>query len=184
MKKIYLVLLLVAISAAAFSQKLLKPTVDKISGDTTWKTSNEAVYAKFSGLGLANNLVQIQCIRKGNSAYYLYITVTSPNEELYHTTDNSQIFIKLSDKNVIKLTVLNGSIADRIGSSSGSLDLGKVNAGTRLFEIFSCTKEDLEKLKSNSLEFLRIESSKGNLDYDIPSKSSKLLQKEAELILL
>jgi hypothetical protein len=174
MKKTLLLILVISaiISFDTKAQKLLKPEVDKLTGDTTWRTSDEVVFAKFS-FGGANQTVSVQGLKIASS-YVLSVTVVSPSTNPYYALDGGKIFFKLVDKTIITLTAAKGGMSSQAGTDAKALGMGTLNEGTKLFSYYNVTKEDLLKLKASPLEFIRVESSKGPLDFEVKKKQETL----------
>lgn len=179
MKKALFTIILLTIINSLYAQKLLKPEVDKISGDTTWKTDEQALYAKFTLVG-ANEIVSLQP-QKAGKTYFAWLNVTQPKTSAYYyILEGKKLFFKFTDKTVVTLTATKDNLEERVGSNTTTF--GSVGEGLKTYTPFLLSKEDLAKFSSTPLEFVRIESSKGNLDYDVKPKLAEKVQKAFGLI--
>ncbi len=179
MHKFLLTVSLLAGANFAFSQKLLKPEVDKISGDTTWKTNEQALYAKLTLVG-ANEMVAVQPEKVGNT-YFAWLNITQPKTaNYYYILKGNKIFFKFSDKSILTLEAAKENLTEKVGSNTTTF--GSVGEGMKTYTPFLISKEQLDKLVSTPIEFVRVESSKGELDYDIKPKLAEKVQKAFQLI--
>jgi hypothetical protein len=179
MKKTLLTIALAGAMHGAFSQKLLKPEVDKISGDTTWRTDEQALYAKLTLVG-ANEIVCLQP-KKAGQTYYAWLNITQPKtSQYYYILEGKKLFFKFADKTVITLSAAKDNLEEKVGSNT--VTFGSVGEGLKTYTPFLLSTEDLEKFSTTPLEFVRIESSKGNLDYDVKPKLADKVQKSFALI--
>ncbi|MVN90780.1 hypothetical protein [Mucilaginibacter aquatilis] len=180
MKKTLLTIAIALTAYTASAQKLLKPEVDKISGDTTWKTSEEALYAKLTLVG-ANELVTIQPV-KDHSVCFVWICITKPktDNKLYSILSGDKTILKLSDKSLINLTAAKNNLTEMMGSNTKTY--GSVGEGTKTLTPYAITKEDLQKLQTSPIEFVRISTTNGDQDYDVKPKMGEKVRKTFELI--
>lgn len=180
MKTILLTIAIALSTQLAFSQKLLKPDIDKLSGDTTWRTNEEAVFVKET-LIEASRTVTMQAVKAGNT-YMVYISVTEPQSaNWYSISAGSKAFLKLADKSIITLKAAEDNLTQPVGSYTRTY--GSVNEGTKTIVLYQISKDDLQTLSATPIEFIRLESSKGNLDYDIKPKFAVKVEKNFGLIL-
>jgi len=176
MKKIYLSAILAAgIALSASAQKLEKPIIDKIKGDTVWKTSEERLYTK---AGLLSAEVLHVFVEKVTGAYVLHFRLEIVNGvRVFSVGPDNIVNIKFTDNSVLDLKPLNSEkFAKRDYYDNGT----KAEA----IVYFELSKTDIEILKSKSVSIVRISTNgAGNLDYEIKPKNSDLIKKDLELIL-
>lgn len=175
MKKVYLTVLLVgSMVFLAKAQKLEKPEIDKIKGDTTWRTSDERIYTQ---LGFVTGRLLYVYAQKIGTSYLLCFRIDNVNgPHVWSIDENNITNIKFTDNSVLDLKpevggdarVTYGSQADRV-----------IN-----LVYYRLEKDDIETLKAKSVSIIRISTNgAGNLDYEIKPKNSDLIKKDLELIL-
>ena len=175
MKKFYLTLMLsVGLATAVLAQKLEKPEIDKIKGDTTWKTSDERIYTQ---LGFATGRLLYVYMQKIGTSYVLCFRIDNMNGPRVWSVGPANITnIKFTDNSVLDLKpdaggdarVTYGSQADRV-----------IN-----LVYYRLENEDIEILKTKSVSIIRIATDgAANFDYEIKPKNSDLIKKDLELIL-
>lgn len=166
-------ILIVAIAITAFNakgQKLDKPDIDKITGDTTLRTKIQV---------LANPFAIIQHAITAN------IAKTKNFMLLYfHLQDGMDIYYSISrgDKAIIKFT--DGKLLEisaAIDAHSSIISYGSPVA-TGCDVSYDLTDGDIETLKNNKISVIRIETTKGPFDYDIKDGKSEIIKKQLELI--
>ncbi|MDR3695146.1 hypothetical protein [Mucilaginibacter sp.] len=162
------------------AQKLLKPDVDKISGDTTWSTSVEKLYFNGNYLTAQGEAVTFQVVKFSNAnGLVLILNPQSLNmgEDL-SIAKNHQAFLKLSDNSIITLISGANDYGNAVYTSIAHTPV-QSSSTTAFYELPDAA---IEKLKTLSLVFLRIETSEGNFDCDIKPKNAAKLVKAIELI--
>jgi hypothetical protein len=169
-------LLLIAIVLFPFvssAQKLLKPVVDKLTGDTTWSTSKEKLYLHGNYLtGQGEAVVCWIWSYKGSKSLVLNLQTT--NKENFPTmTAGGKAYFKLADNSTVTLTCSANDY--RISGSNVAV------AGSA-FGMYDITPEDIAKLSTGTLTFLRVETTAGNFDCDIKSKNAEMFKKQFPLI--
>jgi hypothetical protein len=180
MKKILLSTALAFATTLTYSQKLLKPEIDKISGDTTWSTSSEALFAKVTLVG-ANEIVGLQPKKLGLNTYVTYLSIMKPKTaQPYGITEGSKLYLKFTDKSLLTLQAFKDNLIEKTGTNTSTF--GSVAEGTITYTIYALTKDQLNKLSTDTIEFARIESTAGNMDYDVKPKNAEKVQKAFALI--
>jgi hypothetical protein len=165
---------------ATSAQKLLKPSIDPITNATTWSTSVEKLYLHGNYLTAQGEAVTFQL--KKFSDKNTEVLVLSPQNlnlgiELSIARDQ-KAYLKFSDNSTIKLTC----VTDDPGNSQYSkVDHNAIRTSSAS-GYYYLAPGDIEKLKTGSLIFLRIETSAGNFDCDIKHKNAVLLKKAMALI--
>lgn len=180
MKKALFTIILMTVINSIYAQKLLKPEIDKISGDTTWKTSSEALYAKVTLVG-ANEVVGIHAEKLGGTVYIAELAIMKPkSSQQYTISQGSKFILKFTDKTLLTLEAAKDNLVEKTGSNTTTF--GSVAEGFITHTIYALSKDALEKLSTGSIEFVRIESSAGNIDYDVKPKLAEKVQKAFQLI--
>jgi hypothetical protein len=178
MKKI-LVIATLCLPFTVSAQKLLKPNVDKISGDTTWSTSKEKLYFHANYLTSQGEAVEcwVEQIGKLKAKALVLNPQTTNLSKAFSILKDQKAYLKLSDNTTITLV-------------SATYDYGTVNAGYAgdhlltkgaAIAFYTLSDSDIEKIKSSPLTFLRIQTTNGDFDCDIKPKFSEVIKKEIEL---
>jgi hypothetical protein len=178
--KINLLITIFFLPIIVSAQKLLKPGVDKISGDTSWSTSVEKLYFHGNFLTAQGDAVTFQLIKFSNTNSEVF--VLSPQslnmgEEL-SIVKNQKAYLKFSDNTIIILT----SSTNDDGNSKYSIIAHNAVQRSSASGYYNLSNSDIAKLKTTSLVFLRIETSEGNFDCDIKPKNAGILKKAIVLI--
>jgi len=175
MKKIYLTAIIAAcLTLSAKAQKLEKPEIDKIKGDTTWKTSDERIYTQ---LGLVTGRLLYAYMEKIGKSYVLAFRIDNVN--------GPRIF-SIGTENITNIKFTDNSVLDLAPAVGGDSHVSYNTNATRVIDLifYNLSKEDIETLQSKSISIIRISTNgAGNFDYEIKPKNSDLLKKELELIL-
>jgi hypothetical protein len=176
-------IILIAISlmpCMVTAQKLLKPSIDKITDDTTWATSKEKIYAHLNYLTSQGN--GIYCWVKKVSSIKEKILALNPqrvNEGVVFSIEQGQnAYLKLSDKSIITLTAIVGDT----GATNVDVIAHTVIATGSAIGYYLLSDEDVEKIKSSPVTFIRVETSTGDFDGDVKPKNGNLIKKEIELV--
>ncbi|WP_184543336.1 hypothetical protein [Mucilaginibacter sp. FT3.2] len=175
MKKAYLTIILLACIAASVSaQKLEKPNIDKIKGDTTWQTSDERIYTQ---LGLVTARLLYTHMEKIGKSYVLVLKIDNMNGPRIFSIGAENITnIKFTDNSVINLS-------PTVGGDSHVTYNTEANRIINLV-FYSLEKEDIETLRTKSISIVRIATTgAANFDYEIKPKNADLIKKELDLIL-
>ena len=160
------------------AQKLLKPNIDKISGDTTWLTSKEKLY--LHGNYLTGQGEGVLCwVEKSKGIKVLGLNPQTVNQrDVFSIPKGQKAYLKLGDNTTITLN----SLTSDIGNSHVGIAGDYVISGGSAIGFYVLTDEAVQKIKANPVVFVRIETSTGNFDCDIKSKNAELIKKQLELI--
>jgi len=153
---------------------------DKLSNDTTWSTSEEKLYFQGNFLTAQGEAVTFQVIKFSKTkGAVLVLNPQSLNmgEEL-SIAKNQKVYLKFSDNTIITLA----SSTDDDGNAKYSLVAQDVAQSSSASGYYDLSDADIEKFKSKTLTFLRIETSTGNFDCDIKAKNAAMLKKAIGLI--
>jgi hypothetical protein len=172
MRKLLLIII-VMLPFVSSAQKLTKPAIDKLTGDTTWSTSKEKLY--LHGNYLTGQGEGVVCwIRSYKGSKSLIVNIQTTNQKNFPTmVTGGKAYFKLADNSTVTLTC---SANDY--SISGS---NVVIAGTA-FGLYDLSTQDIAKLSSANLTFLRVETTTGNFDCDIKAKNAEMFKKQFPLV--
>ena len=177
MKK-FLFIIIGLIPFVASAQKLQKPAVDRITGDTTWSTSKEKLY--LHGNYLTGQGEGVLCWIKVNKDYKALVLnpQTMNQRTIYMITKGTKAYLKLSDNSTVTLTCAT--------NDAGQADVGvagnAVITNGSAVGFYDISAEDIQKLSTTTLTFLRIETSSGNFDCEIKPKNAEMFKKQFALI--
>lgn len=150
----------------ADAQKLERPRIDKITGDTTFETKEEV---------LANPFTMVRHylgsgILKGSGNYVLYFHLKEGGDAPYYVLQGFKATIKFTDGKLIQLT----AVADEYSSYKPVVTESTIS--------YHLTDSDLEALKSGKISVIRVETSGAPLDFDIKDNKADMIKKQLELI--
>ncbi|MBD1392654.1 hypothetical protein [Mucilaginibacter glaciei] len=172
MKKLILIIVLF-LPFIASAQKLQKPTIDKLTGDTTWTTSREKLFMHGNYL-TGQGEVALCFLRAAKGSKDLIINLQVVNKSNFPSMlTGSKAYFKLADNSTIPLTC-----AANDYHISGS-DLAVAGSA---YGLYTLTANDIAKLTSSDLTFLRVETTSGNFDCDIKPKNAEMFKKQFALI--
>ncbi len=168
------IILTFGICLAANAQKLEKPKIDKIEGDTTWRTSDERIYTK---LGWASGDVLYAYALKIRKSYVLALRLESANGPGYFTIGKDNITnIKFTDNSILDLVPANEDDYAR----KQYFDTG---TKTTALVYYHLSGTAIEQLKTKLVAIIRISTSgAANLDFEIKTKNADIIKKEIVLI--
>lgn len=171
MKKQILIVGLLLLTLNLFSQKLKSPLVDKISGDTTWITSSEKLFAKASFSGTVGEQLYVS-VGKTKDIYLLFFSVQTGKSSVFSVEEGQKVYIKLKNDTVVTLVNIQNTVSKSNAISYGS------NSNS----YYQITNHDIEKFSSSNVQFIRIEHSDGIFEYDIKEKFSEAIKSLVLLI--
>jgi len=178
MKKLLLIACL-CLPIIASAQKLNKPKVDPITGDTSLTTTKEKLYLQgnyLTGKAEAVEFWLSKLSKYKSTALFLYPQTLNMDRTIMITKDQ-KVFLKLSDNSTITVTSMTNDIGDFKAFYAGDYLITKGAA----IAAYLISDADLEKLKTTPLTFLRIETSSGNFDCEIKPKQAETLKKAVNL---
>ncbi|WP_074487658.1 hypothetical protein [Mucilaginibacter polytrichastri] len=171
-----------SIYSTAKAQKLEKPSIDKMTGDTTFKTTAERIYTSISWSGGETDILYSYAAKvKGDKFLILHINITNgKHSSVFAINKGSKTYLKLFDGSIIEMQPGTNEISEGQVFPGG---LG-LNPNTRgdAYPIFELSPNLIDKLKSSEIKMIRIETSNGNMDFELKDKNSKVIAKEIELI--
>jgi len=154
-------------------QKLIKkPDVDKVTGDSTWKTSVDHIYNEgtFSSADMLES-----CILKKKNAFGLLIYISRSGKNRIHFSIQKKLTFKFTNNATLVLEAsLIGIDTNHTDSFPKRLDL--------CWALYKLTSVDISILKDNVIAEIEVETSAGNLDYKIKEKNSGIIAKQVALI--
>ena len=162
----------------AYSQKLQKPVVDKISGETTLSTSKDKLYVHGNVLTQQGEAVECLVEKKGQVVTLILIPQTLNEKVVFTVAKGQKAYLKSTNGSMVTLASDSYLISDSKVDQAG----GVVYSNGLLRVPYVLSAEDIEKLKTLELSFLRIETSTGNFDCDIKPKYADVIKKQLTLI--
>ncbi len=176
--KYTLLIAIILLPIISSGQKLLKPEIDKLTEDTTLKTSKEKLCIDGNYLFGYGKTLEFW-IEKTKRNYYLILYVQTVNtESKFSIIAGDKTYLKLSDKSIITLTT----------NTTQPADVNRFKAGSSTYHQCEMTipymlsEDDIAKLKATPITFIRIEMKRENFDYDIKPKNAARLTKALALI--
>ncbi|MBB5396186.1 hypothetical protein [Mucilaginibacter sp. AK015] len=172
MKKLLLVII-VLFPFVSSAQKLTKPAIDKLTGDTTWSTSKEKLY--LHGNYLTGQAEGVVCwVRSFKGSKSLVLNIQTTNQKNFPAMNTGgKAYFKLADNSTVTLTC---------SANDYSISGSNVAIAGSAFAMYDVSAEEIQKLTSSALTFLRVETTNGNFDCDIKPKNAEMFKKQFELI--
>lgn len=129
--------------------------IDEFTGDTVATTRSYRISKPF------NKYLEVAA-GKVNSRKYLYITIA--DGEIFSTLENDEILFKTTDGTIINTKIYSGEVAEYL-----STGVAGVGSWIGLCSV-KLTEEDITKLKSSSIEKIRVYFRDGYHDYGVKEK--------------
>ncbi|TWI95921.1 hypothetical protein JN11_04196 [Mucilaginibacter frigoritolerans] len=170
MKKYIFMVAAMLLAFNAGAQKLQKPVIDKITGDTTLETKEEPMQSKLS---LSTHLIGCS-IMKGKGIYLCFHLREGFVEWDFYVSAGDKAIIKFADGKLIEL--------DAAFEDHSSIHYDATPIFTAAYFYYSLNGGDIDQLKNNKIAVIRINTSMGNFDYDISDGKSEIVKKQLELI--
>lgn len=161
-------IMLAALSAQA--QKLEKPAIDKITGDTTLETKEEPLQSKLS---LSLHLIGCSVL-KGGGVYLLYFHLKEAGKWHFGIEAGDSAIIKFTNGKLLRL--------NPVGEHNSKIMFDATPVFTDASFPYGISGDDIEQLKNNKIAVIRINTSDGSFDYDISNARSEIVKKQLELI--
>jgi hypothetical protein len=177
MKTLLFIYLMLVLCLSVKAQKLEKPRIDKITGDTTYETSRERICTNTGFFGSDILFVTFNKV-KGNIIASFHILRTNANSHIFSINKGNRAIIKYKDGTTTILNAIVSQIADGNVSSYGNI----VTSDVQVDGLYDITTNDVNSLIKNDLTIIRIETSVGNIDYEINAKHSAVINKCVSLI--
>jgi len=176
MKKAFIFLLICFACIIVRAQKLQKPIIDKITGDTTWQTSRERLAAKTNFWG--SDILFTYAFKTKQRPFLAFSLLNGQGIKIFSINEGNKAIIKMSDGKIISLSAVTSRTSDVDVAFIGNID---TSTSTNL-AFYKISVEDLTVLLSGKMSVVRIETSKGNFDYDIKEKNSEVVSKLLSLL--
>ena len=181
MKKKYLIAIAAfCLSLSASAQKLEKPKIDKITGDTSLMTSQETVYQKVNFL--TGESITVKAFGYKDKLHcsigFMIQKINGSHSSIFAIPNGAKAYFKLSDNTVL---ALNSEISQISEGKVGDTGTATYTKGVAV-PIYTIPKEDIEQLVKAPITVIRIETSDGDIDLDVKPKNSEIIKKEVELI--
>ncbi|WP_259066678.1 hypothetical protein HDF24_21620 [Mucilaginibacter sp. X4EP1] len=169
MKYIFIIaVMLLAFNAGA--QKLQKPMIDKISGDTTLMTKEEPLQSKLS---LSLHLIGCS-ILKGRGVYLLYLHSKEAGEWDFVVQDGYAAVIKFTNGKLLQL--------NPVGQNYSKIMYDATPVFSDADIAYGISNDDIDQLKNNKVAVIRINTSVGSFDYSVSDARSEIIKKQLDLI--
>jgi hypothetical protein len=184
MKKLYIIAILVATTgSSAFSQKLLKPKVDMIRGDTIQATSEESVYFSLKLTG--SSQLKTAAVKTGKY-YFLDFRIKNENgvghSTHYAIIKGAKAYLKLDDNSLVTISALGSEASNGKADLAGNQDLSVVATSSDMTMRYILSEEDVAKLSAHGVKVIRLETTKEDFDYEIKDKNAMVIGKVLQLI--
>lgn len=176
MKKLYLILSLACMSVAGYSQKMEKPEVDQISGETTLRTSKETVFKNITFSGTLKELTAYGYQKENTKALSFEIEFNFGHSENFSIHKGDKAMLKLADNSIVTLFATSDN-----SSETNKKKLGKSET-TRLLMLYYLTPEDIKKLSDSNVKFIRFQNSDTDIDYELKEKNYPVIGKLVKMI--
>lgn len=157
--KVSFTILLFFIVVNCFSQKSVRVIVDKITGDTLLITGLDKLYSKASFSGTVGEQLK-SAVSKSKSGIALTLWVQTAKSSIFSVDTGDKAIIKLENDEVITLNLLQDVVSD----------YSEISYGSKSMSHYILTEKDIKSLSSSDVKIIRIESSLGNLDYELKEK--------------
>lgn len=170
MKKYIIIAAISALALSANAQKLDKPRIDKISGDTTLLTKEQTLANPFTipGHYLAGSLT------KGKDYYLLNFHLKDGMDIQYSVLNGDKAIIKFADGKLLEIKAIGDTYSSLISYASPAV--------AESFLAFDLTDSDVAELKNGKIAVVRIYTSMGPFDYDIKDGKGEVIKKQLALI--
>lgn len=174
-KNLLAILLLIFICFYANAQKLEKPIVDKITGDTTLATKSEVLQNKFSIVTdyLSCNIIKFSPV-KIKGFYNISFKVMKGLNMVVSSEPGNKAIFKLKDGRLIEVSTKLQSYSSYDPSQAGGI--------LTLNILYELTDEDVINLKSLPIAVIRLETSKGPFDYELSGSKAEIIKKQLDLV--
>lgn len=169
--KTLILLALCIVSTTVLAQKDLRFAVDKITGDTLWTTGLEKLYSKASFSGTVGEQLRVAA-GKTKVGVLISFSVQTGKTSLFGIDKESKAMLRLEDGTIVTLEARNDALSSNEGFSYGSSGMAH----------FTPTSDDIGHLIKSPVKVIRIESSNGNMDYELKGKFSTVIMDQLDRI--
>jgi hypothetical protein len=176
MKKLLFIVFVVS-PFFAFAQKLEKPEVDKITGDTTFSTSKNKIGSETALWGADILFVSASKLKAGYMLVF-YLAKSGNRSTVYSINKGGRAILKLKGNDLVNLEAVSSEISKTQYSSFN----GIITSANSTISGYVLIDENLNKLLSNQIAVIRIETSEGNVDFTIKDKNSDIIKNQLLLL--
>lgn len=178
-RKILLAAIVLILPAAAFSQKLEKPTVDKFSNDTSYSTTQSRIASDGKNTSAVASYVFADAVRlKTSVVLNLELDFTLEGHSPDNILEGNKAYLKLGDNSIITLA----NIKDVVGVNK-TIKMGVViREFTSIYAHYNISMADVAKITSGSVTTIRIETQDQKFDFDVQPKESDTIKKMFQLL--
>lgn len=168
MKKLFLILFLMPLAVGA--QKI-ETRIDRITGDTLVLSKPEKLFGKPSFTGTVGEQLFF-ILSKSKSANSISFFVQTGKSLLFTIKKDDKAHIKFTDGSVLTLSPIANNVSEANHSVTGSTASGT----------YILSNADIELIKTKKVQFIRIESSRQNFEYEIKDKNALDIKKVADVL--
>ena len=170
---------------AAKSQKLEKPTIDPINGDTSISTKKEVIFNKFSIVldYLSFTINKISLPNSASVSYSLVFDIAKGYGSDFTIEKGSAISIKFTNGKILELSASLRNNSQYFHSSGSQIGTSYVpgSSGYQASAWYNLSMDDIDTLKSNDIVFIRINTTEAPFDYEIKKKNAEAVKKALAL---
>jgi len=177
MKKTFITCSLIALAMSSLAQKMQKPIIDKITGDTTWRTSRERICTKTNFLG--SDILFTYALKTKATTLLAFSLINGQGPIIFSINEGNKAILKLKDGKIITLTSLVSRTSDIDFAMIGGIDA----SSSSNLAFYKIDNDAITVLKNGKIAVIRIETSKGNFDYEIKDRNSEIIGKSLALII-
>lgn len=172
--KVVLIFLLL-LQTTAFAQRKLKYDINKESGDTVFYTNDERLYVSAGDTyGTGSNKHSTvgdylkSTVLKYSTGFALEFSIQTGRTNSFSIYAGQSAQLMMSDGSAI-------SLPSRSDYSSKKSSLGY---GCWLFAFYTLSSTAIEKIKTGTINSIRIESSMGSFDYPLKEKARGIISEQ------
>lgn len=162
---------ILTLSLGAIAQKLETPHVNKLTGDTTLRTSVEKLFSKGSWTGTVGEMLFFS-LAKTKNLTLLSVKLQTGTTSIFSVREGDELALKFKSGKVLTLKASKDRVSDYTTVSHGSENV----------VVYLLSEEDITALKAEPIEFIRIQTTRKAFDYNIERKNSEKIKKAAELL--
>ncbi|HTD92225.1 MAG TPA: hypothetical protein VK644_00365 [Chitinophagaceae bacterium] len=154
-----LLLLILATSISAPAQKKLKHSIDKNTGDTTFYTGEDRLYTQAGATKSIGEILK-SSVYKSRNGFMLSLFIQTGRTSVFSLEQGDPAELRLEDGTIIPLRNL----------TDNSSRVSSMGYGCFSYAYYRLLSDDVERLKSSPVTFIRIHTSGGNMDYSLKEK--------------
>jgi len=149
------------------AQKKLKYDIIKSTGDTLFRTSEKRLYTHAGGSKALGEILE-STVYKSKNGISLAIDIQTGRTNTFTIKEGSRIQLKQKNGESVSL------YANSYNSSRNSL----LGYGCTMLVFYRVSKKDITQLKSSPIDFIVIQSSTGDMDYQLKEKAGDIIPEQ------